>query len=401
MQVALLSANPLWANPYIRLLQDSVVSAGVQMTLFSKAGEDGMPPDVYAADVVHLHWLELWGRPKHRSLASLTHWGLAGRAVRRWMEPALNSPAIYSRRRQRFLDCFLLGLARYQAAGGSIVYTVHNLNQHEGEAGRVESAGLGQLLGLADAVHVHSRAMAEELQARFSGGQEPVIIPHGNYVGAYANEVQRPDARRQLEVPGDSFVFLFLGLIRPYKGLEELLPAFTGLADPQARLLVAGRSRPRHYARDLAHLAAADPRVSWHPRFVPDNQVQLWMNAADVVVLPYRRVTTSGAALLAFSFGKPVIAPALPAFVELMGKNPTLGILYDPDKPGDLIRVLEEARSVDWQARQGQILAWVRRFDWVDIGRRFVALYEEVRSAGRNKQTPMITGERRGLSGHE
>lgn len=380
MHIALLSANPLWANPYIRLLQDAVVSAGVRVTLFDQAGEDGVPSGVLAADVVHLHWLELWGRPKHRSLANLTRWGLAGRTVRRWMEPALNSPVLFARRRQRFLDRFLAGMAQYRAAGGSIVYTVHNLNQHEGEAGNVESAGLGRLLDLADAVHVHSRVMAEELRARFGGLKEPVIIPHGNYLGAYANDVGQSDARRHLEVPGDSFVLLFLGLIRPYKGLEELLPAFAALPDPRARLLVAGRSRPRYYAKSLARIAAADPRVRWHSQFIPDDQIQLWMNAADVVVLPYRRVTTSGAALLAFSFGKPVIAPALPAFVELMGENSALGLLYDPEKPGDLTQVVEQARSVDWQARQSQILDWVHQFDWAPIGRRFVTLYEAVKN---------------------
>jgi glycosyltransferase involved in cell wall biosynthesis len=358
----------------------------VQVTLFGQAGEDGLPPGVLATDVLHLHWLELWGRPKHRSLSSLTRWGPAGRSVRRWVEPALNSSVLYTRRRRRFLDRFLPGLVRYQAAGGGVVYTVHNLSQHEDEASNVELAGLGQLLGLADAVHVHSRAMAEELQARFGGLPQPVIIPHGNYVGAYANDVQRPDARRQLEVAGDSFVFLFLGLIRPYKGLEELLPAFASLADPRVRLLVAGRSRPRHYARDLARMAAADARIHWHPHFVPDNQVQLWMNAADVVVLPYRRVTTSGAALLALSFGKPVVAPALPAFAELMGGNEALGLLYDPNDPDDLVRALEQARSIDWQARQGQILPWVRQLDWADIGRRFVALYEEVKGAERKNK---------------
>jgi beta-1,4-mannosyltransferase len=133
-----------------------------------------------------------------------------------------------------------------------------------------------------------------------------------------------------LTVAAPSCTLLFLGLLRPYKGLEELLPAFRSLPDPDATLLIAGRPRPSDYAARLASQVASDPRVRWHPYFVPDAEVQLWMNAADAVVLPYRQITTSGAAMLAWSFGKPVIAPALPAFIEPMATAPFLGLLYDP-----------------------------------------------------------------------
>jgi glycosyltransferase involved in cell wall biosynthesis len=102
------------------------------------------------------------------------------------------------------------------------------------------------------------------------------------------------------------------------------------------------------------------------------------MNAADVVVLPYRHVTTSGAALLAFSFGKPIIAPALPGFLELMHDNPELGLLYDPVAFHGLADALRQAQTTDWQAHHAQILSWVKQLDWAGIGRQFVDLYEEV-----------------------
>ena len=148
-------------------------------------------------------------------------------------------------------------------------------------------------------------------------------------------------------------------------------------------LWVAGQSRPPDYQQRLAQLAAADKRVRWHPQFVPDDQIQLWMNAADVVVLPYRRTTTSGAAMLAFSFGKPIIAPALPTFRELMADAPFLGELYDPAAPDGLQLALDEARAVDWQSQRQAILDWVQQFDWRTIGRRFADLYEQVLAGGQ------------------
>ena len=50
--------------------------------------------------------------------------------------------------------------------------------------------------------------------------------------------------------------------------------------------------------------------------------MQLFLNAADLVVLPYREVLNSGAALLALSFNKPVLtsdAGALPELREQVG----------------------------------------------------------------------------------
>jgi glycosyltransferase involved in cell wall biosynthesis len=384
MRPALLSANPAQANPYIALLHSGLKDAGIDAEIVVDPGPDGLPDAVRAADLVHLHWLELWGRPAYVSLAEWTRLGLAGRGLRRWLEPAANSAWVFERRRQRFLDRFLASLADYKAGGGRLVYTVHNLGQHEGEASRAEEAGLQRLLGLADAIHLHAEYLVPEVQARLgkAARAQVVIIPHGNYVPWYPNQVDRKEARERLDVPATSCLLLFFGMIRPFKGLEELIPAFRAMSDPQALLSVAGQSRPPDYQQRLAQLAAADKRIRWHPQFVPDDEVQWWMNAADVVVLPYRRTTTSGAAMLAFSFGKPILAPDLPAFRELMAGAPFLGELYDPSAPDGLRIALDRACDVNWLSRRALILDWVRQFDWQTIGRRFAELYARVCSGG-------------------
>ena len=377
--VALLAANPAEANPYIALLRAGLADVGVEATIVDDPGPDGLPVPARRADIVHLHWLELWGRPPYRSLQHLARWGVAGRGARRWLEPALNSPSRSAARRAQFLDRFFAALADYKARGGRLVYTLHNWGQHEGEGEQVEAAALDRLLQQADAVHVHADYIVPQLQARLPAGASTVVtvIPHGNYIGAYPNTADRSEARQRLALPDDASVYLFFGLIRPYKGLEELLPAFVQVADPQARLLIAGQSRPRDYAGQLAG-NTNDARIHWHPQFVLDDDIQLWMNAADIVVLPYRRITTSGAAMLAWSFGKPVIAPALPAFVEPMQTAPFLGILYDPSNLAALQHALQQARELDLQAQQPQILDWAGQFNWQHIGQRFAKLYGEV-----------------------
>jgi glycosyltransferase involved in cell wall biosynthesis len=136
---------------------------------------------------------------------------------------------------------------------------------------------------------------------------------------------------------------------------------------------VAGRPQDAVYVARLATLATGDERVTLEPRFVPSEEVQIYLNAADIAVLPYRQITTSGAALLAFSFGLPVIAPAIGAFPNLITAE--RGVLY---RPGQLLEAMQAAREIDWSATRGPTMEWVRQFSWEDIGHQLVEAYTKV-----------------------
>jgi glycosyltransferase involved in cell wall biosynthesis len=186
-----------------------------------------------------------------------------------------------------------------------------------------------------------------------------------------------------------------LGLLRPYKGLEELLPAFRALPEAGVFLLVAGKPGSEHYAETLAALATGDPRIRLEPRFVSPAEVQLYFNAADICVLPYRQITTSGAALLAFSFGLPVIAPAIGAFPNLVtGRR---GILYDPAAPDGLVCALAQARQAEWQGVREEIMAWVAQFDWQQIGCRLIEAYGPMPTLPARIQHVWLRKDRAGI----
>jgi len=107
---------------------------------------------------------------------------------------------------------------------------------------------------------------------------------------------------------------------------------------------------------------------------VDDADLQCFMQASDVCVLPYRDVTTSGAAILAFSFGKPIIAPALGGFPELAQNG--RGIIYDPQQSDGLLQALQQARSRDMAAAGERALTWAREHDWRLLAPRFIQLYQ-------------------------
>ncbi|MGC8839497.1 MAG: glycosyltransferase, partial [Anaerolineae bacterium] len=202
--------------------------------------------------------------------------------------------------------------------------------------------------------------------------------PHGNYIGAYPQGCTRQEARARLGLPEEAFVFLGLGGLRPYKGVEELLAAFRALeaVEPQAWLVVAGHAHDPAYAHRLAAGLAGCERVRFVPAHIPDDEVQVYMAAADFAVFPYRRATTSGAAILALSFGVPVIAPALGPFPELLARGG--GILYPPERKEGLWEALRGALHADRERLAQEAWAVARSLDWEGVAREFLALYRRV-----------------------
>jgi glycosyltransferase involved in cell wall biosynthesis len=366
MRVLLVSPYATKVNPYIGLLGDALASSGAAVSatrVLTPAHAQG--PD--RPDVIHLHWIEGYDRaPARPPRATLAPARAAERALLR-----LNAlPFVRDRRRRERFAALFAELRAFQRSGGRIAYTAHNLDPHEA-ASEPERRALGEIVALADVLHAHDRATADALAARYGRREGVVVIPHGHYLSAYPNTVTRAAARAALDLPEDGFVYACIGLLRPYKGLEELLPAFNALRDERARLLVAGKAADPRYAQRLAALTGDDPRIRLQPEYVPGEALQLYFNAADIAALPYRQITTSGAAMMAFSFGAPVLAPAIGAFPELLAQG--RGLLYEP---GDLAAALERARQREWGGARAGILEWVRQFDWSEIGRALLSAYQ-------------------------
>lgn len=132
---------------------------------------------------------------------------------------------------------------------------------------------------------------------------EVVSIPHGSYVEPFAAHPHEAAAAGRV---------LFFGLIRPYKGIEELLGAFAGVRTPDAALHLLGESRDNRLAGAIGRAAACDGRITWRSGFVPDRELVAAVTSAQLVVLPYRDLHSSGAVLVALSLERPVLVPDTP-----------------------------------------------------------------------------------------
>ncbi|MFC7079044.1 glycosyltransferase [Halorussus caseinilyticus] len=226
---------------------------------------------------------------------------------------------------------FLVGLLLARLVGTRVVWTAHNLVEHERRRPEFERFCKRHLVRrVFDRVFVHWPSARRRLAAEYdlSGDERAdlVTIPHGHYAADYDDEIDRRTARERLGLGPEEFVFLYFGRIRPYKQVPELVEAF-GRLDADARLVVAGNATDDELRERVADRADADDRVLSVLEYVPDEDVQTYMNAADAVVFPFRDIFTSGSVLLAMSFGNAVVAPASGCLPDVVGEAG--GVLYD------------------------------------------------------------------------
>ena len=244
---------------------------------------------------------------------------------------------------ERALAEFIDALDRFQARGGKLIWSIHNALPHDSKFQDLDLDLARLLAERADRIHVLS-ARTPELVANLYplDPDRTVLIEHSSYLGQYPDEMSRGDARAALGLDLDVKVIVALGGIRPYKGLDRLLDAFEAIADDDTRLLIAGQPRAGDFADQLRLRCEANPHVIAHFARVPDDELQLWLNAADVAALPYLDILNSGGYWLATTFGVPVVAPRAGTLAQFDGE-PHLR-LFEPGSQQSLEQTLGDGR---------------------------------------------------------
>lgn len=262
-----------------------------------------------------------------------------------WTDPVLRNAtneADAHWRAGQFID----GLDFLRARGGRVVWTVHNILPHECRFPVIEADLCQQIADRADAVHVMCAGTAEFVAPWYELPADRVhVIPHSSFVGIYPNAVDQEEARSTLNLPSAATVLLFIGSIRPYKGLDRLLDAFTEVYRARAEtwLVVAGKPFKFKGRHALKARCARHPNVRTSFGAIEEQDMQLYLNACDVVVLPYRSILNSSVAMLAFSFQRPVVAPRAGCLEELVEAD--FGLTFDPSG-SDLASVLLRSREL-------------------------------------------------------
>lgn len=266
-------------------------------------------------------------------------------------------------------------------------YTAHELLPWT--AGRHHHWIFSRLYRAVDAIVVHNEDQQREIIRRF--GLPPAKV-HVAMLGDYSlfatPQLPQSEARDKIRLAADAPVALFFGTIRPSKGLEVLLEAWARVARelPEARLLVVGKPyKGLDTDRTVALIQHLGIASSVRTRFeqVSPLDTNTYYRAADVVVLPYHEIGSSGVLRYAYNSARPVIATAV-------GEHPgrviagVTGSLIAPGNPSALADALSSALkdrpALHSMGEAAQAYASAN-FRWLDAARELLRLYENLRHA--------------------
>jgi glycosyltransferase involved in cell wall biosynthesis len=196
------------------------------------------------------------------------------------------------------------------------------------------------------------------------------LARHGNYLGAYDPPSLDRKALRDRYGFGDADdVLLAFGQIRSYKRLLEMVSDFETSTSPSTHLIIAGAPKDIGVTQELKRMAAASNRVVLLDRYIPDSEVAQLYTLADLAVLNYSEVFSSGALLLALSLGLAVLAPRQ-GTDQFVGRPALFAWEASP------FEVLGEALEVSPDVRQSAALSAARTHSWSDSARVHIQAYE-------------------------
>lgn len=264
--------------------------------------------------------------------------------------------------------------------GYRIVWTVHDLMPTwPKEPAWVERLARYAIAWLAHDVIVHCQEARCLLRQTFGRSWRVHVLPLPSYTDVHPNDVTQAEARARLGLPQECRVIGFIGGIRPNKGLEDLIAAFVQANASDALLLIAGRPwPPQSYVDEVRQLAQAHPSIMLYAQEIADDEMQVYLNAADVLAFPFRQVLTSSSAILAMSFGRPIIAPRLGCLPELVGTN--AGFIYEAGDVASLAAAIEQASHADLATMGAAAKRWATVATWRDLAAQSLTVYRNSRT---------------------
>jgi len=346
LDIALLTGG--FDRPYAYGLAMSLLSKGVRLDVIGSDEVDS--PEMHTSP--NLRFLNLRGG--QRSDSKFT--GKASRVLAYYARliryAAVARPKMFHilwNNKFQFFDRTLLMLF-YKGLGKRVALTAHNVNQgrRDSNDSLLNRLTLRIQYRLADHIFVHTEKMKKELLEEFGVRERAVTVIRHPINDAFPDTDLTPaEAKRRLGLGDSEKTILFFGRIKPYKGVEHLLAAFQQrvTSDVNYRLIIAGELQKgnENYLEEIRKTIPREierGQIILKVQFIPDEEMEVYLKAADVMVLPYNQIFQSGVLFLGYSFGLPVIATDVGSFREEIVEGKT-GFLCKPADPADLARTIE------------------------------------------------------------
>jgi beta-1,4-mannosyltransferase len=286
-------------NPYQKKLMGELSKLGIEISIANTgAGAFFKTESINEADIIHFHWFE----------------------------PFVKSSSFLKSLIKIIVFLTRLSLFKKQK---KMVWTVHNLVNHEKKNIFLDKLFLFFFTKMIDVFCVHNEYSKQQLLKQYPIATNKIkVISHGNYVNDYSkfNGDINLFREKTIGVDASKIIFTFLGNIRPYKGVLDLIEAFKILEDKNnCQLLICGHVTFKEDEILIKKAIQGTKGIMFKPGYVPNEDIEGYIKSSDVMIYPYKDILTSGALILGMSMAKPCLVSNVGSMTELISKEFVFG----------------------------------------------------------------------------
>lgn len=347
------------SNPYVVQLLMAVTGTARDSGATVLHGAFWLRDPGLAPDILHLQWPE---------------------ALFDWKEPS-----------EEQLDALKRTITGWKKEKTRVVVTIHNECPHGRDTPRFKAL-YTQVYELADAFVHLGRESIPVLNKRYEqlvSDKHHRVILHGDY-SWYPNLVSRSTARETLGLDQDRAIVLVFGQVRSTDELNLAIQGFRNARLENALLLFAGRlphrsrKNPRHYlTRTPFYLNRKQMRLD--EKFIKHEEVQFYLNACDVLLIPRITNINSGNVALGLSFGSAIVGPDTAVIGEQLQE--TANPVYQLGDDHSVSRAIVEGVKAARNGIGSNNKKWAdEHLSWRKIGEDHLDLYSQLLTTNPHPQ---------------
>ena len=266
-----------------------------------------------------------------------------------------------------------------------LIYQIHDIQPHEKKFGGKKK--IEWWYRHMDHLFLHYPSSLDriknELGIDITSSQFPdyTIMFHPNWGDRYKNQISQREARKKLGIAQNKRVLLSFGLIKQYKGMEIFADVMEKLQKINGSYfgMVAGIPHDLKVVKYLEKKSHKLENFVVVPKKIPNDDVQIYMNAADCIILPYTmtNLTSSGVLNLAYTFHKPVITTWYPSLEDIVTEDRGL-FIKNPCDLESIIERIEKLFSMDYENMGENAYNFIKTLTWEKLTKLMIKGYMEV-----------------------
>lgn len=282
-----------------------------------------------------------------------------------WVHSFYISPSLFKTIIKIFtgeLERFLLKKRRKK-----IVWNLHNLHRHDKKFQKLEQWHFRRLARRVDVIRVFNKSSISQAQSylNLKNANKIFYAAHGHYKDVINKEI-KVDIRKKFSIDKNAGVLLFVGSIRPGKGLLKFIQTFREIKT-DCHLIVAGEPLSEFYEEKIKILSKSKLNIHLDLEYIEDDLLSSYIDAANYIVLPYEYILNSGTLLLALSFGKPILGNKIKLFEEIASDPPNiLENLHDKHSLEQCLDRISQNKSIEIDIKVSE------HYNWDNIARKII-----------------------------